>query len=148
MQLLEAELAPESILPEQLDDRPFGGARTQPEKRLQVAVLADALLTFRRWAGVEQPRAWRLFADVDAWFASDDANGPFTFVTICDSLGFDPAYVRRGLRQSPAWKPRPSESGMYAVTAAGPGIRCFSRDSGEWRSPPAAGSTRRTEGGA
>ena len=64
MQLLEAELAPESILPEQLDDRPFGGARTQPQKSLQVAVLADALLTFRRWAGVEQPRARRLFADV------------------------------------------------------------------------------------
>jgi len=46
MQLLESELAPESILPAQLDDRPFGGARIQPEKRLrlQVAVLADAVL--------------------------------------------------------------------------------------------------------
>ena len=99
MQLPETELAPDSILPEQLGDRSFGGARIQPEKRLQVAVLADALLTFRRWAGVEHPRARRLFADVDAWFASDDANGPFTFVTICDSLGFDPAYVRRGLRR-------------------------------------------------
>ena len=44
MQLLESELAPESILLAQLDDRPFGGARIQPEKRLQVAVLADAVL--------------------------------------------------------------------------------------------------------
>ena len=44
MQLLESELAPESILPAQLDDRPFGGARIQPEKRLQVAVLAYAVL--------------------------------------------------------------------------------------------------------
>ncbi len=44
MQLLESELAPESILPAQLDDRPFGGAQIQPEKRLQVAVLADAVL--------------------------------------------------------------------------------------------------------
>ena len=98
MHLPEPELAPDTILPEQLGDRPFGGARIQPEKRLQVAVLADALLTFRRWAGVEHPRARRLFADVDAWFASDDANGPFTFITICDSLSFDPAYIRRGLR--------------------------------------------------
>ena len=102
MHLPETELAPDGILPEQLGGRPFGGARIQPEKRLQVAVLADAVLTFHRWAGVEHPRARRLFADVDAWFASDDANGPFTFVTICDSLGFDPAYVRRGLRQSRA----------------------------------------------
>ena len=99
MHLPEPELAPDTILPEQLGDRPFGGARIQPEKRLQVTVLADAVLTFRRWAGVEHPRPGRLFAEVDAWFASDDADGPFTFITICDSLGFDPAYIRRGLRQ-------------------------------------------------
>jgi len=98
MHLPEAELAPDSILPEQLADRPFGGARIQPEKRLQVAVLADAVLTFQRWAGVADPRARRLFAEVDAWFASDDTDGPFTFITICDSLSFDPAYIRRGLR--------------------------------------------------
>ena len=97
MQNLEAELAPESILPEQMGDGPFAGARIQPEKRLQVAILADAVLTFHRWAGVGLPRARRLFAEVDAWFASDAADGPFTFITICDSLGFDPAYIRRGL---------------------------------------------------
>ena len=98
MQLLESELAPESFLPAQLYDRPFGGARIQPEKRLQIAVLADAVLTFHRWAGVERARARRLFAEVEAWFASDDADGPFTFSAICDSLRFDPSYIRRGLR--------------------------------------------------
>ena len=98
MQLPEPELAPDSILPAQLGDGPLGGARIQPEKRLQLAVLADAVLTFHRWAGVAHPRARRLFAEVDGWFASDDADGPFTFITICDSLSFDPAYIRRGLR--------------------------------------------------
>ncbi len=98
MQLLESELAADSILPVQLDDRPFGGARIQPEKRLQVAVLADAVLTFHRWADVERAPARRLFAEVETWFASDDADGPFTFIAICDSLGFDPGYIRRGLR--------------------------------------------------
>ena len=102
MQLLEAELAPESILPAQLGDRPFGGARIQPEKRLQVAVLADAVLTFHRWAGIERAGAQRFFAEVEAWFASEDADGPFTFITICDSLNLDPTYIRRGLRD---WDP-------------------------------------------
>ena len=102
MQLLESELAPESILPAQLYDRPLGGARIQPEKRLQVAVLADAVLTFHRWAGNERARARRLFAEVEAWFASDDPDGPFTFITICDSLNLDPTYIRRGLRD---WDP-------------------------------------------
>ena len=98
MELLESALAPETILPVQLDDRPFGGARIQPEKRLQVAVLADAVLTFHRWVGVERVRARRLFAEVEAWFTSDDADGPFTFIAICDSLNFDTSYIRRGLR--------------------------------------------------
>jgi len=98
MQLLESELAPESILPAQLYDRPLGGARIQPEKRLQVAVLADAVLTFHRWAGDERARARRLFMETEAWFASDDADGPFAFITICDSLKLDPSYIRRGLR--------------------------------------------------
>src|SRR3989475_8007786 len=102
MQLLESELVPESILPVQLDG-PFGGARIQPEKRLQVAVLADAVLTFYRWAGVERARARRLFAEVEAWFASDEADGPFTFIAICDSLMFDPDYIRRGLRHWSAY---------------------------------------------
>jgi len=98
MQLQESELAPDSILPAQLYERPFGGARLQPEKRLQVAVLADAVLTFHGWAGDERARARRLFAEVEAWFASDDPDGPFTFITICDSLKFEPSYIRRGLR--------------------------------------------------
>jgi hypothetical protein len=89
MQPLESELAPESILPAQLLDRPFGGARAQPERRLQVAVLADAVLTFHRWAGSEGARALRLFAEVETWFVSDEADGPFTFMAICDSLKFD-----------------------------------------------------------
>ena len=101
MQLLESELAPEFLLPEQLSERPFGGARLQPEKRLQVAVLADAVLSFHRWAGNGRTRARRLFAEVDAWFASEDADGPYTFIGICDSLKFDPDYIRRGLR---AWR--------------------------------------------
>ena len=99
MQLLESELVPESILPAQLYGMPFGGARIQPEKRLQVAVLADAVLTFQRWSGDQRARGRRLLAEVDAWFASEEVGGPFTFVTICDSLKFDPAYIRRGLRE-------------------------------------------------
>jgi hypothetical protein len=98
MELLESELAPESILPAQVWERPVGGARLQPEKRLQIAVLADAVLTVHRLAGQERARARRLFAEVEAWFASDAADTPFTFIGICESLKFDPSYIRRGLR--------------------------------------------------
>jgi len=101
MQLLESDLAPESVLPVQFSEQPFGGARLQPEKRLQLAVLADAVLTLHRLAGRERAPARRLFAEVEAWFASDDADTPFTFIGICESLKLDPAYIRRGLSEGP-----------------------------------------------
>ena len=103
MEFVESELVPESILPAQFYERRLGGARLQPEKRLQVAVLADAVLTFHRWAGNERARALRLFAEVEAWFDSDEADTPFAFIGICNSLSFDPTYIRRGLRR---WRMR------------------------------------------
>ena len=96
MQLLESELAPDSVLPAQFYGAPFGGARLQPEKRLQLAVLSDAVLTFYRGVGRSSPV--NAFTEVDAWFESEDTDGPFTFLTICYSLGLDPGYIRRGLR--------------------------------------------------
>jgi hypothetical protein len=95
----EGELAPDTILPCQLGDGLFGAARLQPEKRLQLAVLHDAILTFQRWAGVGRARPRRRFAEVADWFASEETNSPFTFVTICDSLNLDPDYIRDGLRR-------------------------------------------------
>ena len=95
----EADLAPDSVLPCQFDDRLARTTRLQPEKRLQLAVLQDAVLTFHRLAGVSGRRPARLFAEVDAWFASEGTNDPFTFVTICDTLNLDPGYIRAGLRR-------------------------------------------------
>jgi hypothetical protein len=106
MQLLESELAPDSVLPAQLQEAHFGGARIQPEKRLQVAVLADAVLTFHRSAEDPRPRGRRRFAEVEAWFVSEETDGPFAFVSICQSLHFDPGYIRQGLRQ---WRARLEE---------------------------------------
>jgi len=78
---------------------PFSHRREQ--KRLQLAVLAAAVLTLRRLAGRERAPARRLFAEVEAWFASDDADTPFTFIGICESLKLDPAYIRPGLSEGP-----------------------------------------------
>lgn len=99
----EADLAPASVLPCQLGDRLFGAAWLQPEKRLQLAVLQDAVLTFDRLAGVDGVRSRRLFSELDDWFASEETNGPFTFVTICDTLNLDPDYIREGLGR---WRAR------------------------------------------
>ena len=112
----EVELRPEGIfLFRHFGDRLFGTARLQPEERLQLAVLHDAILTFRRSAGVAGLQSRRLFAEVDDWFASEETNGPFTFVAICDALNVDPAYIRDGLER---WR---VQSGGVARRRAAPG---------------------------
>ena len=89
-----------SVLPIQFLDRTFHGAALQPEKRLQLAVLTDAAATYARSAPSAADTDQTVFVEVEEWFASESAEGPFSFVGICDSLGFDPAYIRRGLRMA------------------------------------------------
>lgn len=114
-------MEPLSIFPVQFHAG-FAGARLQPEKRLQVAVLADAVLAFQRSAAVDRPRARRVHAEIVAWFASDDTDGPFAFVTICQSLELDAEYVRRGLL----------DLGAQRTTGAA-GRRVLRRDNGGTR---------------
>jgi len=70
-----------------------------PEEGLVVAVLEHAVGIFQRYALAPDRGGRMLFADIDAWFASDDTSYRSAFVSICNELGLDVAYVRQGLRQ-------------------------------------------------
>jgi hypothetical protein len=71
----------------------------QPEEGLLVAVLEQAVGIFQRHALALDRRGHLLFTDIDAWFASNNTDYPFAFVTICAVLGLDVGYVRSGLRE-------------------------------------------------
>src|ERR1041384_1876801 len=75
------------------------GDPMRPEEGLIVAVLQHAGGIFQRHAFAPDRGGRLLFADIDAWFTSDDPDYPFAFVSICNVLGLDVAYVRSGLRQ-------------------------------------------------
>jgi hypothetical protein len=62
-----------------------------PEKRLALAVLSDAIRQVRHGGHGA--------ADDEAWFASDAADRPFAFLAICQALGLDADYLRRGVRR-------------------------------------------------
>lgn len=70
----------------------------EPENRLMLAVLEEALVTFQR--GVDSPMAERRkrFYEVDRWVAETDSDWPFSFENICQTLRIDPDYIRTGLR--------------------------------------------------
>lgn len=88
-------IEPDVVLPSQL--RPRGLAT--PEKRLMLAVLEEAVGTFQRYVMATDRQSRDLFADVEAWFASEETGWLFSFIGICDALGVDASYVRSGLGQ-------------------------------------------------
>ena len=61
---------------------------------LMLAVLEDALRTYKD--GLTSPiPAKRVEAfKVEAWVASDDVDWPFAFLNVCQSVGVSPEYVR------------------------------------------------------
>jgi hypothetical protein len=89
----------------------------QPEKKLMLAVLEDALTRFER----HLPCHDRLFREELNWFMDMKSEPVFSFENICDSLQLDPTSVRKYLLRSAmvatkslgsAREPRPDRSGM------------------------------------
>jgi len=71
---------------------------SSPERRLMLAVLQDAIDTWRKFARTEGTRAERLAGEAWAWISSDDMSWPFSFARICEALGLDGDRLRAGLR--------------------------------------------------
>jgi hypothetical protein len=67
--------------------------RTEPEKRLMIAVLEEAISLVVNGCAGGDDRASAV-RDAERWFASEDHRSTFAFVTICDILGLDVGRVR------------------------------------------------------
>ncbi len=73
----------------------------EAEKRLMIAVLEDALACFQRYFLDRRPKGKDLFREAEAWIFEEDDEWPFSFVTICETVGVNPDYIRGGLLR---WK--------------------------------------------
>jgi hypothetical protein len=69
----------------------------QPEARLLLAVLEDAVRVWRQCGRLQGRRAARLRAELGAWLLSDAADHPFAFASICEHLDIDPGHLRAKL---------------------------------------------------
>lgn len=88
---------PDALMPSQYFATVRKRVPKEPEYRLVVAVLEDAVDCILKHQRASNEKARRLFLDAEAWIASDDRDWPFSFVNICELLSIDPEYVRRGL---------------------------------------------------
>jgi hypothetical protein len=85
------------VLPSQLFPQFESDARTPGEKRLMLAVLRDAIDVFLKYRVGVEPRHRRLFLEASGWIHSDDVESPFSFLNVCETLGFSASCLRRGL---------------------------------------------------
>ena len=70
---------PDTLLPGQLDSDLPGGRAQQGERLLLLAVLQDAVDTYRRCRGSRDPEARLLFDETRAWVESRDHDTVFSF---------------------------------------------------------------------
>lgn len=91
---------PDTLVPAQYFDRMGTDAAFQPEKRLMLAVLEEAIATFQRHALSETRRSQRMVEEVEEWIAGGH-EWPFSFANICAALDLDPEYLRAGMTR---WK--------------------------------------------
>jgi hypothetical protein len=66
---------------------------SQPEKELMLAVLKDALMTYKK--RVHSGNA--LFKEAETWFFDRERDRLFSFETVCAVLGLSPQKIRQNL---------------------------------------------------
>jgi hypothetical protein len=97
--VLGSIFVPDVITPEQYYDTRRDDSANAPVRRLMMAVLEDALRCFQNNADAKGGPRKRLFAEAEQWLCNEGGDGPFSFDTVCETLGIEPQFLRSGLRE-------------------------------------------------
>lgn len=96
-------LQPDTLLPSQFYAALKRKGAHEPERRLVIAVLQDAVDCFQKHLRARDRKARQLFVDAEEWICSEDRSWPFSFENVCDLLQINAEYLRNGLI---SWKER------------------------------------------
>lgn len=94
---------PDTLLPEQFLDTFRRKLLLEPEKKLMLAMLEDGVACFQKSLLARDGKGKAQFRDAEQWIFHGGESGIFSFELVCESLGLEPNYLRRGLKQ---WKQR------------------------------------------
>jgi len=104
---------PDTLLSAQYFDTLRRKTPLEPEKRLMLAVLDDAINCYRDNLLSQRAKNKRLFDEAEEWIATPGGDWIFCFDNVCESLGFNPEYVRRGLLRWKKNRQKHSPSGAW-----------------------------------
>ena len=85
----------------------------EPEKRLMLAILEDATNCYQDNLSVRCGSARRLFTEAEEWILEKSSDWIFSFKNICETLGFNPEYIRQGLLRWKEKKTAPYPGSKY-----------------------------------
>ena len=89
---------PDVLAPSQFHAVLKSGATPDPERRLMIAVLEDAVSCLAKDPRRIPRQQRKSYEEAYRWInSSDSAEWVFSFTSVCETLGFDPGYLRRGL---------------------------------------------------
>ena len=89
---------PDTILPTQFYAMFKNSQYREPERRLMVAILEDAVSCLSTDPHRCNLRQRKQYEEAKHWVSTDDeGEWIFSFRNICEVLGMDPGYLRRGL---------------------------------------------------
>jgi hypothetical protein len=104
---------PDTLVPEQFYATIRRTQFADPERRLMAALLEDAVSCLsanpRPYAG----RKRRYFEEAQSWVnATEEQEWIFSFTNVCETLGLDPSFLRRGLNR---WSSVTAEKGWQPL---------------------------------
>ncbi len=92
---------PDTVLPAQYLETVRRKTYLEPEKKLMLSVLEDAVACFQKYAFTRDAHGKSLLREAEEWILEESTEWLFSFDNICESLGLHPKYIRDGLHQ---WK--------------------------------------------
>lgn len=111
-------IIPNAVIPETFFDSMRNTTAFEPERRLMLAVLKDAVMSYNlalskvpknraasgkvsRSARNQILRREKFIEECEEWFSGSEGSWPFNFENICGALDITPSYLRKGINE---WK--------------------------------------------
>src|SRR5215813_3395800 len=88
---------PDTLLPEQYLDTFRRKLHLEPEKKLMLAILEDAIACYQKYVLVRDFKGKSLFGEAEGWVLDRGGESIYAFDSVFESLGLNADYLRRGM---------------------------------------------------